>query len=71
MRWLEGITNSMDMNLGKLQTYGHTPGGWASQATLVAKNPPASARDARDVGSIPMLVDSFLLGPWGSLRVDF
>ena len=26
---------------------------WASQVTLVVKNPPASAREARDVGSIP------------------
>ena len=26
---------------------------WASQAVLVVKNPSASARDTRDVGSIP------------------
>ena len=26
---------------------------WASQVMLVIKNPPANARDIRDVGSIP------------------
>ena len=26
---------------------------WASQVALVIKNPPASARDMRDVGSVP------------------
>ena len=26
---------------------------WASQVLLVVKNPPASSRDVRDVGSIP------------------
>ena len=26
---------------------------WASQVVLVVKNPPAKARDVRDVGSIP------------------
>ena len=28
---------------------------WASQVVLVIKNPPANARDIRDVGSIPAL----------------
>ena len=28
---------------------------WASQVALVVKNPPASAGDARDAGSIPEL----------------
>ena len=28
---------------------------WASQMVLVVKNPPANARDVRDVGSIPGL----------------
>ena len=28
---------------------------WASQVVLVVKNPPASAGDARDVGSVPGL----------------
>ena len=27
--------------------------GWASRVALVAKSPPASAREVRDVGSIP------------------
>jgi len=26
---------------------------WASQVALVVKNPPANARDIKDVGSIP------------------
>ena len=28
---------------------------WASQVALVVKNPPANAREARDVGSVPRL----------------
>ena len=31
------------------------PGYWASQVVPVVKNPPASAGDVRDVGSIPGL----------------
>ena len=34
---------------------GRTHKTWASQVALVAKNPPASAGDTRDVGSIPVL----------------
>ena len=30
-------------------------GLWVSQVALVVKNPPANARDTRDVGSIPGL----------------
>ena len=30
-----------------------SPPVWASQVTLVAKNPPANTGDVRDVGSIP------------------
>ena len=32
-------------------TFTHKP--WASQVELVVKNPPASAGDIRDVGSVP------------------
>ena len=34
---------------------GHRAKSWTSQAELVVKNPPASAGDARDMGSIPGL----------------
>ena len=31
----------------------NAPSDWASQVTLVVKNPPANAGDAKDEGSIP------------------
>jgi len=44
---LKGLwTVPSDLGLGKAE-------GRASQAALVVKNPPASAGDIRDVGSIP------------------
>ena len=35
------------------RVYKPTRGRWASQVALVVKNPPASAGDAKDVGSFP------------------
>ena len=41
---------------------------WASQVALVVKNPPANAREARGVGSIPRLGRSLGEGNGNSLQ---
>ena len=76
MRWLEDITDAVNMSLGKLQEMVRDRKAWraavhgvtkssrdwateqhqrASQVALVVKNPPASAGDIRDLGSILVL----------------
>ena len=58
MRWLDGITNSMDMNLSKLWELVMDrvlQYSWASLVAQKVKNPPAKRVD---LGSIPELVRS-------------
>ena len=38
MRWLDGITNSMDMNLSKLQDTGKDKGAWYTEVHSIAKS---------------------------------
>ena len=38
MRWLDGITNSMDMNLSKLQDTGKDKGAWYTEVHSVVKS---------------------------------
>ena len=38
MRWLDGITNSMDMSLSKLQKTVKDRGGWRAADHGIAKN---------------------------------
>ena len=76
LRWLDDITDTMNMNLGNLWEMVRDRKAWhaavhgvtkssrdwateqhqrASQVALVVKNPPASAGDIRDLGSILVL----------------
>ena len=38
MRWLDGITDAMDMNLGKLQEMVRNRGAWSATVHGVAKS---------------------------------
>ena len=38
MRWLDGITNSMGMSLGKLQEFGYGHGSWRTAVYEVTKS---------------------------------
>ena len=39
MRWLDTITDSMDMNLGKLQEIAENREAWQATVHVVAKSP--------------------------------
>ena len=39
MRWLDGITDSLDMNLSKLWEIVEDRGAWQATVHVVAKNP--------------------------------
>ena len=51
MRWLDGITNSVDMNLGKLQETVEDRGDWHAAVLGVAKG--RTAKQLNDKNNIP------------------